>query len=58
MDRLQGLSLAAIVLLSLVLPAAAGAWLTQANYMEPLRGFSLAAIVLFSVVLPSPPTPG
>jgi hypothetical protein len=52
MDRLRGFSLAAIVLLSLVLPLTANAWLTEANYREPLRGFSLAAIVLFSLVLP------
>jgi len=52
MDRLRGLSLAAIVLLSLVLPQTAIAWLTEANYMDPLRGFSLAAIVLLSLVLP------
>ncbi len=53
MDRLQGFSLATIVLLSLVLPPlAANAWLTEANYMDPLRGFSLAAIVLLSLVLP------
>src|SRR5262249_784498 len=48
-----GLSLAAIVLLSLGLPQlAANAWLTEANYIDPLRGFSLAAIVLLSLGLP------
>jgi hypothetical protein len=51
MDRLQGFSLATIVLLSLVLPQIANAWLMEANYMDPLRGFSLAAIVLLSLVL-------
>jgi hypothetical protein len=53
MDPLRGFSLAAIVLLSLVLPPfTANAWLTEASYMDPLRGFSLAAIVLLSLVLP------
>ena len=53
MDRLQGFSLATIVLLSLVVPSlAANAWLSEAKYRDPLRGFSLAAIVLLSLVLP------
>jgi hypothetical protein len=52
MERLQGFPLAAIVLLWLVLPLTANAWLKEANDMDPARGVSLAAIVLFSVVLP------
>ena len=52
MERIRGFSLAAVVLLWLVLPLTANVWLTEANEMDPVRGFSLAAIVLFSVVLP------
>ncbi|WP_406699756.1 hypothetical protein V5E97_12945 [Singulisphaera sp. Ch08] len=52
MDRLRGFSLAAIVLLSMVLPLTVNAWLTEASAMDPLRGFSLAAILLLSLVLP------
>jgi hypothetical protein len=49
MDRLRGFSLAAIVLLSLVLPLLTeNAWMAEANDMDPLREFSLAAIVLLS----------
>jgi hypothetical protein len=45
-------SLAAVVLLSLVLPAVtANAWMTEANGMDPLREFSLAAIFLLSAIL-------
>ena len=51
MDRLRGFSLAAIVLLSLVLPLTANAWLTEANYMGPVRGFLLAAIALLWLVV-------
>ena len=57
MDRLREFSLAAIVLLSLVLPLTTNLWLTEANYMDPLRGFSLAAIVLLSLVLPLTTSP-
>src|SRR4051794_17951554 len=52
MDRLRGLSLATIILLSLILPLTVNARLTQVSDMDPLRGFSLAAIALLSLVLP------
>jgi hypothetical protein len=53
MDRLRGFSLAAIVVLCLVLSQIAdNVWATEANYMDARRGFSLAAIGLLSLALP------